>query len=257
MDIQRNAFKQALQQQQLQIGLWSSLCSNLVAEILSQSGFDWIVLDTEHAPNELPDLVRQLQAMARGSATPVVRAAWNDTVLIKRILDLGAQSILLPYVQSAEEAARAVAAVRYPPRGVRGVSAGSRASNYGRISNYLQHADEQICLLLQVETRAGLEQLEAIARVDGVDGVFIGPADLAASLGHLGDPQHPEIQRALEDAGRLLSRLKRPAGILATLETDARRYMHWGYNFVAVGIDTGLLTRSADALARTFRAPAA
>jgi 4-hydroxy-2-oxoheptanedioate aldolase len=255
VEIQRNAFKQALQRQQLQIGLWSSLCSNLVAEILSQSGFDWIVLDTEHAPNELPDLLRQLQAMARGSATPVVRAAWNDTVLIKRILDIGAQSILLPYVQSAEEAARAVAAVRYPPRGVRGVSAGSRASNFGRTRNYMQQADEQICLLLQVETRAGLGQLEAIAAVEGVDGVFIGPADLAASLGHLGDPQHPEVQRALEDAARLLSRLHKPAGILATLEADARRYMQWGYNFVAVGIDTGLLTRSADALARSFRGP--
>ncbi len=254
VEIQRNAFKQALRRQQLQIGLWSSLCSNLVAEILAHSGFDWIVLDTEHAPNELPDLVRQLQAMARGTATPVVRAAWNDTVLIKRILDVGAQSILLPYVQSAEEARRAVAAVRYPPRGVRGVSAGSRASNFGRISNYLQHADEQICLLLQVETRAGLEQLEAIAGVEGVDGVFIGPADLSASLGHLGDPQHPETQRALEDAGRLLSRLGTPAGILATVEADARRYMEWGYAFVAVGIDTGLLTRSADALARTFSA---
>lgn len=253
MDINRNAFKRALHKRELQIGLWSSLCSNLAAEIIAHSGFDWIVLDTEHSPNEVPDLVSQLQAMGKGTASPVVRAAWNDTVLIKRILDIGAQSILLPYVQTAEEAGRAVAAVRYPPRGVRGVSAASRASNFGRVKEYLKKADEEICLLVQVETSAALEQLESISSIEGVDGVFIGPADLSASLGHLGDPQHPRTQRALEDAGRRLASLGKPAGILAVVEADARRYIEWGYNFVAVGIDTTLLATSADALARSFK----
>jgi 4-hydroxy-2-oxoheptanedioate aldolase len=253
VDINRNQFKQALQRRALSIGLWSTLCSNIAAEVLAHSGFDWLLLDTEHSPNELPDLLRQLQAMGRSKTTPVVRAAWNDTVLIKRILDIGAQSVLLPYVQSADEARRAVAAVRYPPRGVRGVSAGSRASNYGRIKDYLQQADEQICLLVQVETRAALEQLEAIASVDGVDGVFIGPADLSASLGHLGNPQHQETQKALQEAGARLRKLGKAAGILAVVEADARRYIEWGYSFVAVGIDTALLARSADALAKSFQ----
>ncbi len=253
MDINRNVFKQALLRREPQIGLWSTLCSNVAAEVIAHSGFDWILLDTEHSPNELPDLLAQLQALGRSTTSPVVRAAWNDTVLIKRILDIGVQSVLLPYVQSAEEARRAVAAVRYPPRGVRGVSAGSRASNYGRIKDYLHKADAEICLLVQVETRAALGQLESIAAVDGIDGVFIGPADLSASLGHLGDLQHAETQHALQDAGRRLQQQGKAAGILSVVEADARRYIEWGYNFVAVGIDTALLASSADALAKSFK----
>jgi hypothetical protein len=175
MDINRNTFKRGLQKRELLIGLWSSLCSNLAAEIIAHSGFDWILLDTEHSPNEIPDLVAQLQAMGQGTASPVVRAAWNDTVLIKRILDIGAQSILLPYVQTAEEARRAVAAVRYPPRGVRGVAGASRASNFGRVKDYLKKADDEICLLVQLESRAALEQLESISAIEGVDGVFVRP----------------------------------------------------------------------------------
>jgi 4-hydroxy-2-oxoheptanedioate aldolase len=192
--------------------------------------------------------------MRGGTASPVVRAAWNDPVLVKRILDIGAQSILLPYIQTAAEAQRAVQAVRYPPRGIRGVSASSRASQFGRIKGYLSRADEEICLLLQIETRAALDQLEAIARVDGVDGLFIGPADLSASLGHLGHLQHPETQAAIQDAGRRLQLMGKPAGILATVEADARRYMEWGYSFVAVGVDTSLLANAADQLAESFRA---
>jgi 2-keto-3-deoxy-L-rhamnonate aldolase RhmA len=253
MDLAANAFKSALRQRKLQIGLWSTLCSNLVAEILAHAGFDWVLLDTEHSPNELPGLVTQLQAMGQGTAAPVVRAAWNDAVLIKRILDIGAQSILLPYVQTAAEAARAVEAVRYPPRGVRGVSATSRASQFGRITDYLARADREVCLLVQVETAAALDQLESIAAVDGVDGIFIGPADLAASLGHLGNARHPLVQRALEDAGRRLSDLGKAAGILTAVEDDARRFIEWGYTFVAVGVDTALLAGAADRLARAFK----
>jgi 4-hydroxy-2-oxoheptanedioate aldolase len=255
VDINRNEFKRALGRRELQIGLWSTLCSNLGAEIIAHSGFDWILLDTEHSPNELPDLVSQLQAMGRGTASPVVRAAWNDAVLIKRILDIGAQSILLPYVQTAEEARRAVQAVRYPPRGTRGVSGSSRASQYGRVKDYLSRADEEICLILQIETRAALDQLGAISATEGVDAVFIGPADLSAALGHLGDPQHPETQSALQDAAHRLTRLGKAAGILAVVEADARRYIEWGYTFVAVGVDTTLLANSADALAKSFKAP--
>jgi 4-hydroxy-2-oxoheptanedioate aldolase len=253
VDVIRNEFKHALARRDLQVGLWSTLCSNIGAEIIAHSGFDWILLDTEHSPKELPDLVSQLQAMGRGTAAAVVRPAWNDPVLIKRILDAGAQSILLPYVQTAEEAQRAVQSVRYPPHGIRGVSAGSRASQYGRIKGYLNRADEEICVIVQIETRSALDQLESIASVEGIDGVFIGPADLSASLGHLGDLKHPQTQGALQDAARRLNQLGKSAGVLTSVEADARRYIDWGYNFVAVGIDTALLANGADALARTFK----
>jgi 4-hydroxy-2-oxoheptanedioate aldolase len=253
MNLPRNAFKHAIAEGRLQIGLWSSLCSNIAVEVIAGSGFDWILLDTEHSPNEIPDLLTQLQACGRGTATPIVRPAWNDTVLIKRVLDIGAQSVLVPYVQNPEEAERAVLAVRYPPAGVRGVAAASRASNYGRVTDYLKNANNEICLLVQVETRPALAQLEAIAKVEGVDGVFIGPSDLAASLGHIGNPQHPEVQKALEDAARRLKAVGKPAGILTANEEEARRYIGWGYTFVAVGADLGLLVRGADALAKKFK----
>lgn len=252
-EMQRNAFKHAIAQGRLQIGLWSSLCSNIAAEIISESGFDWILLDTEHSPNEIPDLVSQLQAIQRGTATPIIRPAWNDAVLAKRALDIGAQTLLFPYVQTAEEARRAVASTRYPPQGVRGVAVAARASRYGRVPGYLTKANDEMCVLVQVETRTALEQLEAIAKVDGVDGVFIGPSDLAASLGHLGNPQHAEVQNAMQDAVKRLKALKKPAGILTGNEEEARRYIDWGYLFVAVGADIGLLARNADALAKRFK----
>jgi 4-hydroxy-2-oxoheptanedioate aldolase len=253
MDLPKNAFKHAIAQGRLQIGLWSSLCSNIAVEVIAASGFDWLLLDTEHSPNEIPDLVSQLQACARGTATPIVRPAWNDTVLIKRVLDVGTQSVLIPYVQNVAEAERAVQAVRYPPAGVRGVAVASRASNYGRITDYLKKANSEICLLVQVETRSALGELEKIAKVEGIDGVFIGPSDLAASLGHIGNPQHPDVQKALEDAARRLKAVGKPAGILTANEEEARRYIDWGYTFVAVGADLGLLARGADALAKKFK----
>jgi 4-hydroxy-2-oxoheptanedioate aldolase len=252
-ELQRNVFKQAIAAGKLQIGLWSSLCSNIAAEIISDSGFDWILLDSEHSPNEIPDLVTQLQAVQRGTATPIIRPAWNDAVLAKRCLDIGAQTLLFPYVQNAEEARRAVAATRYPPEGIRGVSVAARASRYGRTPGYLTKANSEMCVLVQVETRNALEQLEAIAKVDGVDGVFIGPSDLAASLGHLGNPQHAEVQEAMQDAVNRLKALGKPAGILTGNEEEARRYIGWGYLFVAVGADVGLLARHADALAKKFK----
>lgn len=253
-EMQRNAFKHALAQGKLQIGLWSSLCSNIAAEIISDSGFDWILLDMEHSPNDIHDLVSQMQAVQRGTATPIIRPAWNDAVLAKRALDIGAQTLLFPYVQNVEEAKRAVASTRYPPQGIRGVSAAARASRYGRVPGYATKANDEMCVLVQVETRGSLDQLESIAKVDGVDGVFIGPADLAASLGHLGNPQHAEVQKAMEDAVKRLKEIGKPAGILTGNEDEARRYLDWGYLFVAVGADVGLLARNADALAKRFKA---
>jgi 4-hydroxy-2-oxoheptanedioate aldolase len=237
----------------LQVGLWCSLCSNIAAEAVGDSGFDWLLLDTEHAPNELPGLLSQLQAVQAGTATPIVRPAWNDAVLFKRILDIGAQTLLVPYVQDADEARRAVAATRYPPAGIRGVTAGGRASRYGRVPDYLKTADDEICLLTQVETGAALDRLEDIATVDGVDGVFIGPADLAASMGHIGNPQHPDVQAAIKDAAQRLGAIGKPAGILTINEDEARRYIDWGFTFIAVGIDLGILARGADALAKAFK----
>jgi len=194
-----------------------------------------------------------LQAIGRGGSTPIVRPAWNDAVLAKRCLDIGAQTLLFPYVQNVEEAKRAVASTRYPPEGIRGVAVAARASRYGRTPGYLTKANGEMCVLVQVETRSALDQLEAIAKVDGVDGVFIGPSDLSASLGHLGNPQHAESQAAMKDAVTRLKAIGKPAGILSGNEEEIRRYIDWGYQFVAVGADVGLLARHADALAKKFR----
>ena len=252
-EMQRNAFKHALAAGKLQIGLWSSLCSPIAAEIVADAGFDWILLDSEHSPNDIPTLFEQLQATARGTATPIVRPPWNDAVMAKRCLDIGAQTLLFPYVQNVEEAKRAVESTRYPPEGIRGVSVAARASRYGRVPGYLTKANSEICVLVQVETRAALEHLEAIAGVEGVDGVFIGPSDLAASLGHLGNPAHPEVQKAMEDAVKRLKALGKPAGILTGNEEEIRRYIDWGYQFVAVGSDVGLLVGATNALAKKFK----
>jgi 4-hydroxy-2-oxoheptanedioate aldolase len=253
MELPRNDFKHAIAAGQRQIGLWSTLASNIAVEVVADSGFDWILLDTEHAPNELPGLLSQLQALRGGTATAVVRPAWNDPVLFKRILDIGAQTLLVPYVESADEARRAVAATRYPPAGVRGVTASGRASRYGRVRDYLREADREIAVLVQVETGNGLRELDAIAAVEGVDGVFVGPADLAASLGHAGSPGHPDVQAAIKNAVGRLQPVGMPAGILTTDADEARRYLDWGFTFVAVGVDLLLLRRAADSLVGIHR----
>ena len=252
MDMPHNSFKHAIAKGELQIGLWCSLCSPIVAEIVSHSGFDWLLLDTEHSPNEVPDVLAQLQAVQAGTASAIVRPAWNDIVLIKRFLDIGAQTLLVPFVQSADEARRAVEATRYPPGGIRGITGSGRASRYGRVTNYLKNASQEICLLVQVETKNALDRIEEIASVDGIDGVFIGPNDLSASFGHIGNWAHPDVQAALEDAVRRLKKIGKPAGILTPNEEEAKRFIQWGYTFVAVGADLGLLARGADALAKRF-----
>lgn len=253
MDLPSNVFKAALARGELQIGLWSNLCSPIAAEIVAHSGFDWILIDTEHSPNGPQLVLAQLQAMQAGTATPIVRPGWNDSLLIKPLLDIGAQTLLIPFVQSAEEAKRAVACCRYPPAGVRGITNTSRSSCYGRIADHLERADAEICLLVQIETCEALDLLEAIASIDGVDGVFVGPADLSASLGHIGNPSHPEVQAAIADAAKRLAAIGKPAGILTTTESDARRYIEWGYRFIGLGSDVGVLARNADSLVKTFR----
>ncbi|MGD0501081.1 MAG: aldolase/citrate lyase family protein [Bryobacteraceae bacterium] len=244
-----NLFKAALQRGQRQVGLWSALCSNIATEIVGGAGFDWVVIDTEHAPNEIPGLLSQLQAMSNGTAEPVVRCAWNDAVLIKRIMDVGARSLLVPFVQNAEEARRAVAATRYPPRGIRGVCTAPRANRYGRVADYHRTAHESACVLVQVETRTALGEIEAIASVEGVDGIFIGPSDLAADFGHLGNPRHPEVQGAIADACARIRAAGAAAGILTADPDEAVRYFESGFTFVAVGSDVGILARGAEKLA--------
>lgn len=252
MQLPVNQFKKAIQSGKPQIGIWSSLCSHISAEVLADAGFDWVLLDTEHSPNELPMVQNQLDAMLAGDTEPIVRPAWNDIVLIKRYLDIGARTLLIPYVQNVEEARRAVAATRYPPAGVRGVSGCTRANRYGRIKDYFKRVHDELCVLVQVETRTALANLEAIAAVEGVDGVFIGPNDLAADMGYLGNWQHSEVWKAMEDAVKRIRAAGKAPGILVG-EADGRRCLDLGYLFVAVGSDLVMLARGAEALAAKFR----
>jgi 4-hydroxy-2-oxoheptanedioate aldolase len=252
MELAVNNFKRALKAGKPQIGIWSSLCSHISAEVLADAGFDWVLLDTEHSPNELPMVQNQLDAMLMGTTEPIVRPAWNDVVLIKRYLDVGARTLLIPYVQNAEEAKRAVAATRYPPEGVRGVSGCTRANHYGRVKDYFKRVHDELCVLVQVETRAALADLEAIAAVDGVDGVFIGPNDLAADMGHLGNWQHPEVWKVMEEAVKRIRKAGKAPGILVG-EADGKRCLDLGYLFVAVGSDLVMLARGSETLAAKFK----
>jgi 4-hydroxy-2-oxoheptanedioate aldolase len=253
MQLPANPLKRALRERRHQIGLWSMLASPVATEIAAGSGFDFLVLDMEHAPNELTAIRDQLQAMQGSAAAPVVRPPWNDTVVFKRLLDVGAQNFVVPMVQDADDARRAVAATRYPPRGVRGVAVATRANRFGRVTDYLQRASDEICVHVQIETRAALANLEAIAAVDGVDGLFIGPSDLAADFGQLGNSAHPEVRRAIDDAIARICATGKVAGILAPIEADARHWLALGATFVAVGSDLGVLARQTEALARRFQ----
>ncbi|MCG6953059.1 MAG: HpcH/HpaI aldolase/citrate lyase family protein [Betaproteobacteria bacterium] len=253
MELPRNVFKQALRAGAPQIGLWSSLSSNYSVEVIAGAGFDWILLDMEHSPNDLENLLAQLQAAAPYPTTSIVRVPWNDMVTIKRVLDVGAQSLLIPYVCSVEEAKAAVAATRYPPAGLRGVAGTTRATRFGRVKDYARKASEEICVLVQVETKPALDQLEAICAVDGVDGVFIGPADLHASMGHPGQTSNAAVMPLIEDAMRRIRKTGKAPGYLSPVEADAKRMLAAGALFVAVGADVGLLARGAEALAAKFK----
>lgn len=253
MELPINKFKRNILEGKSQIGLWCGLPGSYAAEIVAPSGFDWVLFDTEHSPSDVLTVLPQLQAVAAYDVSAIVRPAANDAVLIKRFLDIGVQSLLIPYVQNREEALAAVAAVRYPPAGIRGVSGLTRATRFGRIPRYAQIAENEICLLLQVETREALDQLEVIASVDGVDGVFIGPADLAASLGYAGNQTHPTVVDAVEDAIRRLMAMGKPAGILMPDNDLAARFIQLGALFTAVGVDVGLLARGSESLATKFK----
>lgn len=254
MNLPQNHFKRALREGRQQIGLWCSLPGSYAAEAVAGSGYDWLLFDTEHSPGDPLTVLAQLQAVAPYDVSAVVRPASNDMVLIKRFLDLGAQTLLIPYVQNAQEARAAVAATRYPPEGLRGVSGLTRATRFGRVAGYGKRAAEELCLLVQVETREALDCLEEIATVDGVDGVFIGPADLAASLGHVGEAGHPVVVAAIEDAIRRLRAIGKPAGILTPDTAFAKRCIEIGTLFTAVAIDAGILARGTEAVARQFKA---
>lgn len=248
-----NLFKQALKAGKVQIGLWCGLADPYTVEIIASAGFDWLALDCEHAPNDLRSVLAQLQMMAGTPTQPLVRLPTGDPVLIKQYLDIGAHTLLIPVVESAEEAAMLVAATRYPPQGFRGVASG-RASRWGRVKDYLATATDEVCLLVQVETKLGLDNLDAILTVEGVDGVFIGPSDLAASMGHLGNTSHPQVTAAIDDAIASIVAAGKAAGILATDTALAQAYIDKGVTFCAVGVDTLMLSNAATALAGKFKA---
>ena len=253
MELPQNAFKRALKEGRQQIGLWSSLSSHYTVEVIAGAGYDWILLDMEHSPNDLESLLAQLQAAAPYPTEPVVRVPWNDMVTIKRVLDVGALSLLIPYVSTVAEAKAAVAATRYPPAGVRGVAGTTRATRFGRVQGYAKKAHEEICVLVQVETKEGLDNIEAICAVDGVDGVFIGPADLHASLGHTGETANPAVVPVMEEAMRRIRKAGRAPGYLSPVEADAKKMLAAGALFVAVGADVGILARGAEALVAKFK----
>lgn len=247
-----NRFKRDLGRRQM-LGIFATLASPTLTEMLAEVGFDWIIIDTEHSPNEAGDVVAQLQAMAATSTSAIVRPAWSDMVLVKRLLDFGAQTLLFPYVQSVAEAERAVSYTRYPTRGVRGVSGGSRGSRYGLATDYFARVEAEICVIVQIETAEALADIEAIASVDGVDAVFIGPADLAASMGHLGDMQHPDVQAAIDDGFRRLRAIGKPAGYLTTSEAEARQRIADGVAMVGIGTDAMIVARGSRALLQAVR----
>lgn len=245
-----NQLKEALKSGEVLTGCWLGLTSAYAAEIAGTAGFDWLLIDNEHAPNDLRTTMAQLQVVEASASHPLVRLPVGETHLIKQMLDIGAQSLLIPMVESGAQAQSLVNATRYPPVGVRGVgSALARASKFNEITDYLTTANDQICLMVQMESRAGYEALDDILAVDGVDGVFIGPADLAADMGHLGNPGHADVCAAIQDALGRIRAAGKTAGSLAINPKVAQQYIDWGSNFVAVGIDVTLLASAMRSLA--------
>jgi 2-dehydro-3-deoxyglucarate aldolase len=250
-----NRFRQDLIARKRLIGCWASLGSPITTEVLGVAGFDWILLDAEHAPNDVLTLVPQLMALKDSISAPVVRPPSNEVVVIKRLLDAGFHNFLVPFVESADEARRAVAATRYPPAGVRGVSVSQRSNRYGSVADYFKIINDNIAVMVQIESRAGVNAAAGIAAVDGVDGLFIGPSDLAAAFGHLGNPKHAEVQEAMAGVFAAAKAAGKPMGTLAPVEGDARRYIEMGATFVAVGSDLGVLRMGTQALIDKFRGP--
>ena len=250
-----NPFKKALAEGKMQFGCWLGLADAFSAEMMGQAGFDWLLIDGEHAPNDLRSTLAQLQVLSATDSHAVVRVPVGETYLLKQILDAGAQTVLVPMVESADQARQLVRDVTYPPYGDRGVGyALGRASHFSTIADYGTTADAQICLLVQVENRRGLAALDDILAVDGVDGVFIGPADLAADMGHMGNADHPDIQAAIMDAIKRIKAAGKAPGILSTRDGMTDDAIAAGAQFVAVGADVLILGSGARALAKKWQA---
>jgi len=247
-----NTFKQRLVAGERLIGCWCSLASPITTEVLGVAGFDWLLLDGEHAPNDVTTFVPQLMALKDSPSAPVVRPSWNNPVELKRLLDAGFYNFLIPFVESAEEAARAVAATRYPPLGFRGISVSQRSNRYGTVPDYFTQINEHICVMVQIESRKGVAAAAEIAATTGVDGIFVGPSDLAAGYGHLGQPNHPDVQAAMAQVFDAAKASGKAIGILAPIEADARRYLELGATFVAVGSDLGVFRSGTQALRDKF-----
>ena len=248
MNLARNSFKAAIAQNRPQIGLWNSLCSNFAADVVSSAGFDWALLDMEHSPNDERTVLGQMQAMQQGATVPIIRPPWNDFVMVKRLLDIGAPGFLFPMIQNADEAASAVAATRYPPRGIRGVSMAQRGNKFGRVTDYFERVEDETAVLVQIETRDALSRTAEITAVDGVDGVFFGPADIAADMGLLGQAAHPDVWAAISEAASVVHAAGKPTGTLVQSADRAVEQFNDGFSFVACGSDLGLLARGADKL---------
>ena len=259
MDMPVNTFKRAINEGRTQLGAWLVSGAPSTAEALGCAGFDFLVVDMEHTPVDTPEMVEILRTIAGTPAQAVVRLVWNDMVWLKRVLDGGAQTVLLPFVQNAEEAKRAVACTRYPPEGIRGVAGGHRGSRFGTVPKYLETAAQELCVMVQIETQSALEQLPAIAAVPGVDSIFIGPNDLSASMGFLGDIGNPAVQEKLKDAARQCKALGKPCGILGLNPEMVARFIAYGYTWIAIGSDMAFMVgRAQEGLAKARAlAPAA
>jgi 2-dehydro-3-deoxyglucarate aldolase len=243
-----NRFRADLRAGKTLIGCWCSLANPITTEVLGVAGFDWLLLDGEHSPNDVITLIPQLMALKDSVSAPVVRPSWNNPVELKRLLDGGFYNFLIPFIETADEATRAVAATRYPPQGFRGVSVSQRSNRFGSIDGYFEGINEQICVMVQIESRKGVAAAAEIAAVEGVDGLFIGPSDLAAGFGHLGNAGHAEVQAAMAQIFAAGQAAGKPIGILAPVEADARRYLAMGASFVAVGSDLGVFRAGTQAL---------
>ncbi|CRL12243.1 4-hydroxy-2-oxo-heptane-1,7-dioate aldolase [Phaeobacter italicus] len=254
MPAPKNTFKEALAKGERQIGCWMSFADGQIAEIMGTCGFDWLVIDGEHAPNDIRSIRDQLIALAASPSHPVVRVPVGETWMIKQVLDAGAQTVLVPIVESADQARELVRACHYPPKGVRGVGAtAARATMFGSVSEYIQTADQEVCLLVQVENRAGIDALDEILQVEGIDGVFIGPADLSTDMGHQGNSAHPEVRAAIADAITRIKAAGIAPGILGVSEEATQAYLDMGAQFLAVGIDVLVLAQNARALSQTWK----
>lgn len=249
-----NRFKQALSNGQVQIGCWGSFANGYAAEIMSTTGFDWLVIDGEHSPNDMQSLSQQIFALQHSDTEAVVRLPIGNEWLIKQVLDAGCQTVLVPMVETAAQAGELARAMRYPPDGIRGMGgAGARATGYSSISDYVTTANDEVCLLVQVETANAMANLDDILAVDGVDGVFIGPADLSADMGYPGNPNHPDVVEAIRTGLGKIAASDKSAGILAFNDDVAQDYLKWGAQFLAVGMDVHLLVQSARALSSKWK----